>query len=453
MKLKFILYVLISTILVILSNCQNSIVDERQTKANITTNSPKIKLKWLAQWYGEGKKETLIREIAREFTLLHQDIEIELEFPHQMAKINPDAVTFEYTVDTIVEMAKLNKWTYDIMLCDAGLYQRVGDSLRNRAWGGEFLVDFKEETWFVEAHKNNFFETKKNTNTYNGIAPGAYIEGVWNIFYLSSEVEKRLGIKIKTQNMNMSDFIAYARVVSEYNKIHADKITFFSNPQGNIMPFFNHLVMSALGKDSAYLIHEAIDALNQAYLSVEKLAPYSPLSEYVDYENVRALHHDKILFIYYPSWINLLWQKSNPEGEKLMYPCELPSIDNKTSVAYSGRYNSVFVVPKNSKNREAAELLMKFISSQETAEKWVKYSKCPTGLKNRISYSDFGKDDYTKFSQHINQKYQDKLGMVDLASLFFKTNKTIDFQVAKVMNGEITADEALNSVLRQVNAK
>ena len=93
----------------------------------------------------------------------------------------------------------------------------------------------------------------------------------------------------------------------------------------------------------------------------------------------------------------------------MMQPCEIPSLDNKKANSYSGRYTSVFVVPKNAKNSEAAELFIRFIYSKQIADKWVKYSKCPTGLKNIISYSDFGNDSYAHFSQHITKKYGDIL--------------------------------------------
>jgi len=454
MKIKIIIFYAISILFFGLLGCQNHATDKTQIITNNSITKAQIKLKWLGHWFGEGKKETLLREVARDFCLLNQNIEIDLEFPYQMANIKPTDATYLYTIDTIIKMVRQNKWPYDLMLCDAFLYSAVADSLNNPNWGKDYLVNFIDQPWLKASHKNMFFETNKHTDNYGAIAPGAYIEGVWNLLYVSSEIENRLGIKVKTLDMNLSDFITYAKAVYQYNQNHIDKITFFSTPhEHGTRPFFNQIVMSALEKDSANNRQEAINALRQAYLAIEKLAPYKPLESNLVYDNERTLYHDKILFISYPSWINLLWQKSNPTGAKLMHPCEFPSIENKKASFYSGLYSAIFVVPKNAKNRKEAELFMQFISSQETAEKWIRYSKCPTGLKSQISYSDFGTDEYTLFSQHISRKYQDKLDEVNLATLLFHSNKSIDFQVAKVMNGQITGDEAIKNILKQIGIK
>jgi ABC-type glycerol-3-phosphate transport system substrate-binding protein len=453
MKIKNISIFLFFLLGVIFFGCKNNVESETNIKSIKSEPIKKIKIKWLAQWYGEGKKELLIREIAREFSLLHQNIEIEIEFPHQMAKIEPLISTTRYVIDTIAKMALQNEWTYDIMLCDAGLYAKVRDKIQNKNWGKEMLVDFKENAWFIDAHKKNFFDTKSYTSMYGGIIPGAYIDGMWNILYVSSSVENRLGIKVKKYDMNMSDFTFYAKSVYEYNKSHSDKITFAVFPWTYINQFFSHITMSALEKDSISNKEEGLNALKQAYQALENLAPYKPLDRNVVLKNERTLSSDKVLFDFYPSWINLIWQKNNPTGEKMMHPCELPSIDGKRAKFYSGTYSSVFVIPKNAKNREAAELLMKFISSQQTAEKWVKYSRSPTGLENRISYNDFGADEYTKFSKHIKQKYNDKLNEVNIASSFLNSSKTLDYQAGKVMNGEISADDALKSLIKQSKMK
>jgi len=454
MKARILINFILIFIIIEFSGCNRSKNIENKTTLTESGNNSKIKLKWLAQWYGEGKKETLLNEIAREFSLLHQNIEIDMEFPHQMAKIAPeDPSTSAYTIDTIVNMALKNEWPYDFMLCDAYIYESVGKKLNDFEWGNKFLVNFKVESWYMQAHKDNFFSSNTYTEVYRGLAPGTYIEGVWNILYLSSEVENRLGLKVKKINMNLTDFTAYAKTVYEYNLNHTDKITFFTYPWDYVVKFFNHIAMSSLGKDHADNREEAIESLKKIYQAVEKLSIYKPLEQYVINKNERDFHYDKTLFIYYPSWINMFWQKSNPAGEKLMHPCEIPSLNDKKSTSYSGSYNSVFVVPKNAKNRKEAELLMRFISSPETADKWIKYSKCPTGLKNRISYSDFGTDEYAKFSNHIKQKYQDRLLMVNLNETFFNTTKAIDFHVVALMKGEMSADEALNSVLKQINSE
>lgn len=371
------------------SENKSQILSNRE-KTNSTT---KVKLKWLGHWYSLGKKEVLLREMAREFSLLHQDIEIELEFPHQMTGLNPTDNPYQQTIDTVVKMIQKNQWPYDIMLCDVYRYNAIGSAINNPDWGKDYLVDFKNEDWFKTSHKEEIISIPRYIEAFGNIATGVYIEGVWNLLYVSSEVESKLGIKIKSYNMNISDLTEYAKAVFDYNKTHSnDTITFISFPRKDKTPFFYQIVISALQKDSAANLEEAIQAITLTYRSIEKLAPYKPFSNEINYNNDKVLNHKKALFVFNPSWINLYWIKSNPKGESQMRPCEIPSIDNHIATTYSGRYSSIFVVPKNARNRKEAEMFMKFISSEETADKWVKYSKYPTGLKNKISYSDFGND-------------------------------------------------------------
>jgi ABC-type glycerol-3-phosphate transport system substrate-binding protein len=452
MKQKLIGFFFLIIIQIGFISCHKDAKTGAEIKIANTDNISQIKLRWLAQWYTQGAKETFIRETAREFMFLNQNIDIELVFPHEIFNLDPSASNSKYMTDTITKMVQQNNWPFDFMLCDGNLYSRVSTNLQDIQWGKEFLVDFKDKKWFVENHKNNFFKTEANTEVFSGIAPGAYIEGVYNILYVSSEVENRLGIKVKNYNMNMSDFTAYAKAVHEYNKTNSDKITFSVFPWDYATKFFSHIAISGLENDSPANRDESINALKQAYQTIEKIAEYMPLEQYDSIKNERELLHKKVLFYFHASWINFVWLKNNPEGEKLMRPCELPTLDNKTTSHYSGLYNCVFVVPKNTKNRAAAELLMEFISSKENAEMWTKYSKSPTGLKVRISESEFGSDDYAKFAQHINEKFQDEVISENLGLLLFKSTKSIDFQVANVMRGKISADDALKSVLRQIGA-
>jgi ABC-type glycerol-3-phosphate transport system substrate-binding protein len=446
---KFWVYYLTIALFVLIA-CNKEAGNDIQKNVFHSNPNGQIKIRWLAQWFGEGKKETLIREIAREFSFLNQDCDVVIEFPYQMTKTDPTRSTFLLTTDSIIKMIASNTWPYDLMLCDAYLYQRIGDSIKDRNWGSIYLENFIHEPWFIDAHKDGLFKTGLYTDVFGGIAPGAYIEGVWDLLYVSSETENKLGIKVKAHDMNMDDFKEYAKLVYTYNQNHSDKITFFSLQRNGIDFMFNHLVMSTLQKEFAANNEEAFVALAKTYEKIEALVPYSPLEQNVTFANERELRQDKILFSYNPSWISLLWQASNPEGEKKMIPCELPSVTDTKAYAYPGRYNAVFVIPKNAKNKDLAIKLMKFISSQETAEKWLKYSKCPTGLKNKISYNEFGSDEFNEFARHINQKYQDRLDEVSLPKTLFNTDKLINFNARQVMLGQMTAFDALNSVKLQL---
>ena len=142
----------------------------------------------------------------------------------------------------------------------------------------------------------------------------------------------------------------------------------------------------------------------------------------------------------------MFWQRTNPEGEKKMSPCEYPSMNGKTASAYSGTYNCIFVIPKNAKNREAATRLMKFICSVDVAEKWESYSKCPTGLKSRMSMSEFGTDDFSNFSKHLTKKYDNRLVDATMSKNLFGKNLNVNFFTTDVLSGEMTASQAISNI-------
>ena len=64
---------------------------------------------------------------------------------------------------------------------------------------------------------------------------------------------------------------------------------------------------------------------------------------------------------------------------------------------------------KNSPNREAAIDLLQLWSEPKIAEKWVEYTKNPTGLKGhlaRIGLQGAGKDKYSEFVRKMSAKYE-----------------------------------------------
>jgi hypothetical protein len=77
------------------------------------------------------------------------------------------------------------------------------------------------------------------------------------------------------------------------------------------------------------------------------------------------------------------------------------------------------------------------MASKETAEKW-------------ISYSDFGQEEFDKYFRHLNTKYGNNQIEIDLPMLLFGKKITLDFFINDVLNGTMSAQEALQRVKGQV---
>jgi ABC-type glycerol-3-phosphate transport system substrate-binding protein len=435
----------------------NETKPEQFSHTNTVINNKSSALRMMGHWYGEGKKETLVKEMVREFSLLHQEVEFQLEFPNQIFNNVPEAELYFAECDSIEGMIRKNSWPFDVLFCDQERYKRVGQQINDPNWGKTYLVDFSEETWYKDAHKNGLIEDMGLKERYGGIMPGPVIEGITNIMFVSQHIESLLGIKVKDLDMTISDFLSYAKAVYDYNNSHSEKITFFSTQYNNATTnLFSQLVNSAYGKTQPGNRDEGLKAFEEAYKALELLAQYNPISQNysstgMTYDaGMRMLRHTQCLFTIQPTWMILLWNQSNPEGFLQMRPCEIPALDNRTSSFYPGFCQVVFVVPKSAANCEKAKEFIKFISTTETADKWVKYSKCPTGMRTSISYTDFGQDKYEIFFRHIQKKYGNNQFDVNLAKQMFNKDITLNLAVDNVLNGDMNLAEAMRNIQKQI---
>ncbi len=452
MHRNFFILLFIAVISVLSVSCSS---DEKEVissgKILNQQNLQQVKIRWLGQWYNEGRKETLIREMAREFEFLNQDIDVELLFPYQMVKIDSSADPFRRVADTILSWVQDDRWPFDIFVCDKWFYEDVANVSGDDFWGEKHLVDFKNEKWFKDAHKDYVLNSPEYIGNFGNIAPGAFIEGAWDLLFVSSEVENKLGIKAKDIDMSMDDFIEYARIVHQYNQSHSDKITFCATNYKSLEFLISHIILTEIGDVRRSSSGEQLAAISNVYKKLELLSKYNPVEQYHVYANDRELKHDKALFHLHSTWVTMFWQRSNPEGEKLMRPCEFPSMPGKKAQAYAGTYNAIFAIPKKAKNKEAAIRFMKYMSTVDIAEKWEQYSKCPTGLNSRISVNEFGTDAFGNLSKHMIKKYDNRLADIVLAKdLFGGNQRHINFHAIDVANGNMTADQGVNSIRSQM---
>jgi len=448
------------TCLTILFSCscfENKIEKENTKATKYIAKKDVIKLNWLAPWYGEGQKEKLMREIAREFEFLNQDISLKIDFPQ---KVFGEGFWFTQVEQNLWEMYQKDEWKYDLMICERNMMRSLSLKSNDPFWSKNNLVDFSQDDWFIQAHKDGII-TEEFKGTFGGIIPGPLLESSVNILFVSNEIEKKLGLKVKRHDMEFSDFLTYAEAVYKYNLSHNDKITFFSTQfQPAFIMLFQQLVLSEYGKTTFSSKQDTYNALSKLYPELEKLAAFKPLEQYTFYTNINIyeaqyiLNHDKYLFNLQPSWIVPLWMSSNSQGAKKMKPCEIPSLEGRKALSYPGNFTSLFAVPKNSKNIEAVKRLVRFMTTAEQGEKWIKYSKNPTGLKTRIVTTDFGTEEYDIFYRHIQNKFGVSLIEADLFYTFFGTPASgykfdmsafnNSFHATDIVLGKITAGEALN---------
>jgi spermidine/putrescine-binding protein len=116
-----------------------------------------------------------------------------------------------------------------------------------------------------------------------------------------------------------------------------------------------------------------------------------------------------------------------------------------------GGYLSTFAVLKNSPNVDNAIKLMLFWCRPDIEEKWVRYTKNPTGLIGNMTNSEFGGDIYEKFQSSIIKKYGSNISYSSDASYIYETTarsqtSKLNTSIIQLLNGEITAEEAHNQL-------
>jgi ABC-type glycerol-3-phosphate transport system substrate-binding protein len=451
----------IFAIAILFSNCKGNEQEVKTKNEKIISaiQSQQKEVTWLAPWYDEGSKELMMRDVRRNYEFLNQDIHLKQLFTNELY---PNQLWWAAVSTDIIGMIKKDEWPYDVMICEKGHYSVIANQLNDPDWAKKYFVDFKEEEWFIDAHREGLLNSKSILSTYEGIIPGPLLEGTLYVLYVSTEVEEKLGIKAKRLNMDFTDFLQYAKTVYEYNQTHSDKIGFFSTQDGSaVSRLFKHLTLTAYGKEKFSSKAASFEALSKVYTAFEELSKYNPLESYVDYGDMspdilqRVLNEGDYLFNMEATWIYNIWESSNPEGIKKMKPCELPNFEGKSPPYYEGGFQTIFAVPKRGKNVEEAKKMISYLSSGEMGEQWISITKCPTGLKTRISFTDFGQEEFDVFFRHLQDQYGVNFKETDLYTLLWgkspdyiydEPSFNADFMHQDILNGEISAKRALQKV-------
>jgi ABC-type glycerol-3-phosphate transport system substrate-binding protein len=130
-----------------------------------------------------------------------------------------------------------------------------------------------------------------------------------------------------------------------------------------------------------------------------------------------------------------------------MMPAELPVF--KPSPMTYGGYNITWAVPKNSPHKEQAIKFLLFLNSPDVAEKWIRYTKSPTGIKGKLAETNFGLDKFENFQYTIDKKYKgNKVSLGVDTRIFMGTS--ITSYINKIFSCEITADQAMRIIKNEL---
>lgn len=423
------------------------------------TDSDRNTINWMGHWYKADKRYDLVLEIKRDFAFRNQDINVNLQFPEQILGTNDKVAVARL----IVDMIKHKRFDWDIVWMDNHIYQFVAEELNDPYWGHKHLVNFEEVPGFVQSQKPFIIEDPAYRNQTGGILVGPYIEGYYYALYFNLELAAKIGIRPKRFGMTFDDLLSYVKAAAQYNKNAKDKIPIFFDAYDlpSMEALFQNLVKSWLTDYSMSTSEQGnpkkLDAMYKGFQAFEQLGKYRPLiPSYAT--NAWFLTrdvplNDGALFYISGTWMYNRWRDIDIAKSLKMIPMELPVLK---PVNYGlGGVITTWAVMKNSPNRDAAVRLVMSMSTPRVAEKWVQYTKTPTGVVGDFSKATMGGDVYEVYQRTLSEKYGSRMQYsFNAAYLLGKNNSLLQKDIVsllwKLLEGKITADQAQQSILSKM---
>jgi ABC-type glycerol-3-phosphate transport system substrate-binding protein len=405
-------------------------------------NASRKQLRWMGHWQSRGLREQLVLEARDEFQFRHQDADIELRFPAEIMGDRGKILTGNY----IAGMIKSGQIDWDVVWMDPTIYQTVADELDDPDWGKKHLVDFSEYPDIKAAQQPFLVNGPDCHKGTGGVFVGPYIEGLYTYLWYNTAVADKLGLEIKEFNMSADDFLGYLARLKEYNRtaeIPVSAFAMFGWPSSLGRLAYNLYL-------SEHLPHPGTpdkEILARILQFFETMSSCDPLGNNIRSDNPESWHHnaqlitkDQALFMAEATWCFSSLQSKYPQLMPKLRPAQLPGFEKQSF--YIGGYISTWAVMKNSPARDLGIDLMRFWCSPEIAQKWIRYTKSPTGLSGTLYNSEYGLDPFARFHKKL---ISGRTMQMDVAFLEKDKNPVYPIwdYLVPILDGEMTADEAI----------
>jgi hypothetical protein len=433
--------------------------DKTATETKINTNKTKAttsQVRFIGQWLNEGKREKLVRDFTRKYEFENQDVKVVLKFPEEIYFDRSDIYSNQRFISKI--MVEPNPEWDIIRINDQ--FEEVASFSNDPEWAKKYLVDFST---IPEFRKNTLPQllSEEIKNRWGGIIPGPFIEGQYWALWSNSVVAKKVGVNIKQYGMTGNDLVSYVKAVDAYNK---------KNPGDYIVPIHDatdwrtafamayQLYVSELNDKKELLTtpitEKKLLAWHKTLKLLEELSAYNPCDPNVGNVNWSDsrfdLLNEKCLFYSNGAWMYNIWEGENPLKTKNCIPNEFPTFNSVN--LYPGAYQIMWAVLKNSPNRDKAVDFLLAMNTPDIAEMWVQYTKCPTGIKGKLTDVSFGSDQFEEFSYYIQNHYgENTYRFTEVVSQYMIGNSNnLSTHYRDVLMGKMTADEAMRLIRQSI---
>jgi ABC-type glycerol-3-phosphate transport system substrate-binding protein len=413
-------------------------------------------LNFIGHWLDQAKREDLVKEIANEYEFLNQNCVVNLVFPEN---VYYDRAKANCEEEFIKSQLLSEQPKYDIIRINDA-YASIAQYMNDPDWAKKYLVDFSQYPEFNKYALPELINDSAKAK-WKGIIPGPYLEGYNYAIWYNRNLAKEMGLSIKQVGMTFDDLLEYVKVIDAYNKSHNTNIIPIQECSDwtTINIIYLRLYLSELNDLNECLkenySERKLAAFNKTLKALEELAKYNAYSK--DWKNIsfnKSLDYPlkrKSFFYVNASWMYNYWQKIDKNEVNNMVPNELPVFKN--SDFYFGGYSIMWAVPKNAVHKEEAIKFLLFMNKPDLSEKWVRYTKCPSGVKGNVASVSFGNDSFEDFTFSIDKKYGSKklsFSYLNNGMIVGASKRGANVYAIEVATGEMTVDEAMTQIRKQL---
>lgn len=362
---------------------------------------PTGRLRWMGHWLGEDLRETLVREVAREFAFQHPGLTVELRFPQEIMGVRSPRLTGEF----IAAQVRLEEPEWDVVWLDDLIYQEVADVLGDPEWGRHHLVDFRSLPGFASAHKPFILADPRFAAQTGGILVGPYIEGEYTVLWLNRALLGQLGLGYPERGATWHDLLRLAEGLAAKRAAGDTEAYLLPEAQDWLTSayLFQGLLCSRLAEAGILddprpsprrraALREALDA----FAALGRLQPLLPGHRERLWIDTRILPlQDRTLAYVAGTWMYSHWRGLDRARMSRMVPTTLPLFAEVGQI--HGGYIPTWAVLKRAPGREAGIALLRHWSSPDVAERWVAYTKNPTGLRGDLAALRLSEDPFDRF--------------------------------------------------------
>lgn len=336
--------------------------------------------------------------------------------------------------------------------------------------GTKHLVDFSTLPAFSTTQKDFIFSDPYYKGQTGGLLVGPYIEGYFFFFCENTELSKKIGITMKKRDMTVDDLLSYARQLSEYNAKQNTSIPLiWLGAWNRLESLFLNIFRSHFDDPKTAIEQSFSKEKEKAFLETlttfEKLSQYQPIinDNWKDMSwdtHKRGFLEGKGLLFTGGSFMYNNFKMYGQDKFDIVGPLEYPVVKKQQGLV--GNYTTAFAVMKNSPNKKAAIDLLLLWSEPKIAEKWVTYTRNPTGIKGHLNEAAFKTTNDEVFSQFVTE-LTEQYGHLPMRHfqqpifVFGKNNpvSATEFRenLALILQGKQTAKDYFDDVMKRFKQK